>query len=109
MLLDLAVYLHLSEAMRHLAVRFGVLLLLLCAAFAQNTGSIGGNVTLSTGDPLANATVNLENLSSGVRQTVTTDSSGTYRFDNLPGGRYRMSVSTAQLAGAPSEDITLDV
>lgn len=109
MLLDLALYLQLKQAMKHLAVKFGVLLLLLCTAFAQNTGSIGGNVTLSTGGPLANATVNLENLTTGVRQTVMTDSSGTYRFDNLPGGRYRMSVSTAQLAGAPSEDITVDV
>src|SRR3984893_17806900 len=96
--------------MKHLAVKFGALMVLLgCAAFAQNTGSIGGNVTLSTGGPLPSARVTLENLTTGVRVTVTTDSSGTYRFDNLPGGRYRISVSTAQLAGAPSEDITLDI
>lgn len=91
------------------AVKFSVpLMLLACAAWAQNTGSISGNVTLSSGGPVANATVSLENLTSGVRQTATTDSAGAYRFDNLTGGRYRMSVATPQMTGTPSEEISLD-
>jgi len=82
--------------------------LLACACLAQNTGSINGTVSLTTGGPINNATVSLENLDSGIRQQVTTDTSGNYRFQNLASGRYRLNVSTPQVAGTPSQDITLD-
>jgi hypothetical protein len=95
---------------KYITAQLSVLLLFLaCVCFGQNTGTISGTVTSSSGGPIANATVSLENLTTSVKQSVTTDSSGNYRFENLPSGRYRMDVSTAQFAGTPSEDITLDV
>lgn len=83
------------------------MMLFACALFAQS-GSISGTVKTLDGNMLSNATVNLENINSGVRQSAITDNSGKYVFDNLPGGTYRLSLSTAQFTGTPSEEITLD-
>jgi len=83
-------------------------MLLACAAWAQVTGSISGTVRTQDNNVLSNATVNLENTSSGVRQTAVTDSQGEYQFNNLAGGTYRLSLTTTQFAGTPSEDIVLD-
>lgn len=95
--------------MKVIAAKFTVLLMFaVCIAAAQSTGNISGNVTLSSGGPVPNATVSLENLTSDVRQTATTDSAGAYRFENLSSGTYRMSVSTPQMTATPSEDISLD-
>ncbi len=83
-------------------------MLLTCAALAQVSGSISGTVRTQDSNVLSNATVNLENTSSGVRQTATTDAQGKYQFTGLPGGTYRLNLSTTQFAGTPSEDVVLD-
>lgn len=59
--------------------------------FAQNfTSTIRGNVKdADTRSPLAGATVSLTSPQTG----TITDSLGAFRFDNLPTGRYQLSVS----------------
>ncbi len=83
-------------------------LILASFLYAQNTGSITGTVSMMSGGSVADATVSIENLTSGVRHQAMTDNGGNYRFDNLPSGRYRMNVSTPQITGTPSEDINFD-
>ncbi len=77
---------------------------------AQTTagnGAITGTVLSSTGTPIANATVEVHNVTTDARQTTITDSAGTFRFDNLPPGTYRMSTRTGTLTGTPSQDILI--
>lgn len=71
-------------------------------------GSVSGTVTTSTGTPLANATIELENVSSGTRVRTVSDAQGNYRFENVSSGTYRMYTSTAQGTGTPSSDIIVD-
>ena len=65
-----------------------------CCALAQNS-TISGTVSTQSGGPLANATVNLDNLTTNTQQSTVTDTYGKYHFDALPSGRYRISMSTA--------------
>jgi Predicted outer membrane protein len=91
------------------AFNFGIYFLPLfitTALLAQNN-TISGQVSAASGGTLANATVTLENITTGARQTVTTDASGQYKFENLSPGTYRLSTGTAQFQGTPSQDITL--
>jgi len=83
--------------------------LTLCAQTTTGqTSSVSGTVTSSAGTPIANATIELENTTTGGRMTATSDPSGTYRFDNVQPGTYRIHTSSAQGAGTPSSDITVD-
>lgn len=56
-------------------------------------GSLTGNVTDSSGAAIPNATVEALNTGTGVSQTATTDASGTYRFNALQAGTYKVTVS----------------
>jgi iron complex outermembrane receptor protein len=62
----------------------------LCAlsAFAQASGFVTGRVTRDTGEPMGGAAVLLEEL----KREVRTDADGAYRFDNVPPGKYHLSV-----------------
>src|SRR5436305_10359092 len=71
-------------------------------------GSMVITVRVADGAAVSGATVLLENLDTGYRQQVTTDPSGAYTFTGLPGGRYRLTPSTAQLTGTPSDVINFD-
>ena len=64
-------------------------LLLASTAHAQQTGSITGSVSDTSGAVLPGVVVSVEgpNLIGGA-QTYTTDATGTYRFDRLPPGDY---------------------
>ena len=72
------------------------------------TGTVSGTVTSATGGPVANATVELQNVSTGERLRTTSDASGNYRFENVASGTYRMSTSTTTMTGTTSSDILVD-
>ena len=64
------------------------------SAFAQRiTGDISGNVTDSSGAVVANVTVTVRNLGTGVERTANTNASGNYRIAELPIGDYKVSAS----------------
>jgi hypothetical protein len=71
-------------------------------------GTVSGTVVATAGAPVQNATIVLENVATGARMQTTSDSSGNYKFENVPSGTYRMTASTAQYSGTPSEDIIVD-
>ena len=66
-------------------------LLLASTAQAQQTGSITGSVSDTSGAVLPGVVVSVSgaNLIGGA-QTYTTDATGTYRFDRLPPGDYNV-------------------
>jgi Carboxypeptidase regulatory-like domain len=86
-------------------VLLGVLLLI-APVFAQFTASVGGVVTDPTGAAVPNATVLLENLGTGVRQTARSEASGNYRFNSLAPGSYKISAEAAGF-GTRSIEATL--
>ena len=59
----------------------------------MTTGDIVGVVTDPSGAVLPNVTVTLKNNSTGLTQSTTTNSSGTYRFDLLQPGPYTVIVA----------------
>jgi hypothetical protein len=69
-----------------------ILVLITSSVFGQQqaTSSWAGILTSSIGDALAGATVQLN--SGTLTRESRTDSNGTFRFDELPAGRYRLSV-----------------
>jgi hypothetical protein len=72
-------------------------------------GIVTGRVTDASGANIPNATIELENIDTGQRLTVTTDASGTYTFSNVTGGRYRIVTSGGSGATAPTQEISVDV
>ncbi len=76
-------------------------------AWAQYTASIQGNVTDPSGAAVAQAKVELENLSNHISAATTTDTEGGYRFLSLAPGPYKVSVVAAGFSRA-EETITLE-
>ncbi|MFZ0634047.1 MAG: carboxypeptidase-like regulatory domain-containing protein, partial [Candidatus Acidiferrales bacterium] len=70
-----------------------ITLLLACAAWASEVGSISGVVTDPTGAAVVKATVVIRNVATGVTTSVTTNEAGAYSFLALPVGRYDLTVS----------------
>ena len=50
--------------------------------------AVSGRTTDSFGTPLARTRVTIQNTSNGDTQTVSTNSFGNYRFDDLPAGDF---------------------
>ena len=89
---------------------FVLLTLLLCAASsaqAQSTAAISGIVTDEQQAVLPNATVKARHVGTNASRTVTTNSEGRYRFDNLPVGNYELTVEVAGFAKYVRSGITL--
>ncbi|HMT08138.1 MAG TPA: carboxypeptidase regulatory-like domain-containing protein [Pyrinomonadaceae bacterium] len=62
-------------------------------AFGQGTtGAIEGTVKDEKGAVVPGATVTLAGLSAGFNQTTTSNDSGSFRFERVPGGRYKVTV-----------------
>ena len=72
--------------------RISLLSFLLAAAFAQTTASIRGVVTDPTAAAVPNARVDATNRNTGLAVTVHTSTDGSYSFNLLPIGEYRVTV-----------------
>ena len=81
------------------------------AAFGQGvnltSGSITGHITDSTGAALPGVTVTATNAETGLNRNAVTDSTGEYRFNLLPPGRYRVDAELAGLGKASSPAVTV--
>jgi len=72
-----------AGAVRALCVLAFVLIAGTAAAQVAGTGTIQGTIADSTGAVVPNATVTITNVSTGVKHTSPSDSSGIYVFPNL--------------------------
>ena len=68
------------------------------AAQTGNSSSISGTVVDASGGVVANATVSIHNPVSGLSRTTTTDSSGNFRFPNVPFNPYHLSIAATGFA-----------
>src|SRR5208282_2690590 len=55
-------------------------------------GALTGRVADATGNAVANATVTVTSIDNGQIRSATTGTDGTYKFDGLPPGKYRLKV-----------------
>lgn len=87
-----------------------LLCLMICApAWAQtNVGQITGQVADSSGAPIADCAVTATNVQTGLKQTVSTDSSGNYVFPSLPTGTYNLRAENRGFKVAESTGVILD-
>ncbi len=67
-------------------------------------GTVTGTVRNTTGAPMADVKIELENVATGTRVTVATDAQGAYRFENVPAGRYRIITTHGKVAAVPSPE-----
>lgn len=91
-----------------------ILLLAVCfgasriASAQQDVGYIVGNVTDQTGAVVSGAKVTLTWQSTGLSQSVVSDSSGYYASQPLQVGQYTVSVSMAGFTSALIRNVTVD-
>ena len=78
---------------------------LACAVVAQaqtstTSGAVRGVVTSKKGGMVANATLLLRNVDTGLTRTATTNAAGEYHFAFLPVGQYELTVTASGLKTA---------
>ena len=98
-----------------LATAVAITLLIPMFMFGQNVkpelkfGTIIGTAADVNGDPVPNATVELNDIANGNRRTVTTAGNGSFEFRDLrPGAPYALTVAAHEFAEWNSPSITLE-
>jgi hypothetical protein len=86
------------------------MLLLVANLFGQETtGGLQGTVKDPSGAVVGNAAVELTGTSLVGKKSLTTDSSGYYRFANLPPGSYTITAKAAGFSELKREGIVIEV
>ena len=92
-----------------------VAMLMLCflaptSVSAQVTGAtLSGTVSDASGSAVANATVSIKNLGTGIVREVSTDSAGFYNAPNLPPEVYEVTTSATGFSTQVQTGLTLTV
>jgi Carboxypeptidase regulatory-like domain/TonB dependent receptor len=81
---------------------------LVTVAWAGVGGSISGTIKDPSGAAIARASVTLINTGTGIRQSTTTDDSGTYAFPVLPVGNYVLELNQPGFRPYRRNGIALD-
>lgn len=85
---------------------FALMLAFALSAFTfgqDTTGVIQGTIKDQAGALVPNATIEVKGVDVGFSRTATSNSNGEYFIQQLPPGRYRMTVTATNLAVAPRE------
>ncbi|MCA1817221.1 MAG: carboxypeptidase-like regulatory domain-containing protein [Acidobacteria bacterium] len=91
-----------------LALACAALLLAACAAVASaqtGTSSVRGTATDAQGNAVAGASVTLTNTETNAARTQVTTDTGTYAFDLIPPGTYRLAVESQGFKKAVVNDV----
>lgn len=85
--------------------------LLIAAGFAiaQDRGSITGSVSDASGGAVAGASVTLRNPATGLSQSFVANNDGSFTFQSLPAGLYKITVEKPGFRKAEVSDITVAV
>src|SRR6202049_5168075 len=100
------------KVLGYLGVGTALLLSLLCSHPVHGQvvgGTISGTISDRSGAVVANATVSLQNLATGVTTAVTTNAQGLYSLPNLLPGNYQETVSATGFEKAIRNGIILTV
>jgi hypothetical protein len=79
------------------------------AAWGQTDASLRGTVTDQSGGVVIGAKVTLINTGTGIARTINTNADGTYLFDLLQVGKYRVTVEKPGFAIFVQEGIVLEL
>src|ERR1700730_9156919 len=82
--------------------------LLSLIAQTSGMGVLTGRVVDSSGNPVANAIVTMTSVDNGQARSATTGTDGSYRFDELPLGNYRMKLEAAGFQTLEIPSATVD-
>ena len=87
-----------------------LLLQLVPSLIAQTAGMgvLTGRIVDSSGNPVANATVTVTSVDNDQARSATTGTDGSYRFDELPLGNYRMKLEAAGFQTLEIPSATVD-
>jgi hypothetical protein len=85
------------------------LALLSAAAFGQETATIVGTVTDTSGAAVPNAKITITNLESGFVRVTSTNNTGSYAARELPVGHYRVRAEAAGFRTFEQTSIALNV
>jgi hypothetical protein len=99
----------LAKPMKQFAVILAMSCTLAVSASAQslgNAGTVEGTVTDPTGAVIPNASVSILNRITGYQQQTKTDTTGTFRFGNIPPNPYHLEVNTPNFSPY-SQDVTV--
>jgi hypothetical protein len=88
---------------------FSVLLLVANVFGQETTGGLQGTVKDPSGAVVSGATVELSGSAQIGKKILTTDSSGYYRFANLPPGNYTLTVKAPTFSELKRENIGVEV
>jgi hypothetical protein len=88
---------------------FSVLLLVANVFGQETTGGLQGTVKDPSGAVVSNAVVELSGSSLVGKKNLTTDSSGYYRFANLPPGTYTVTVKASGFSELKREGVVIEV
>src|ERR1700737_2863525 len=102
----------LRNLVSYLAGAVALLLSILCSHPVHGQvvgGTISGTISDKSGAVVANATVSLQNLATGVTTAVTTNAQGLYSLPNLLPGDYQETVSATGFEKAIRNGIVLTV
>jgi len=97
--------------MKTLLFLAALVLSLAVVAFGQASainGQIEGTVTDPTGAVVPGASVAIENVNTGFKRELKTDSSGFFRFTVLPLGTYDLKVTTSGFSAETRKGIVID-
>jgi hypothetical protein len=100
------------KVLGYLGVGTALLLSLLCSHPVHGQvvgGTISGTISDRSGAVVANATVSLQNLATGVTTAITTNAQGLYSLPNLLPGNYQETVSATGFEKAIRNGIVLTV
>jgi hypothetical protein len=95
--------------MKTLLATVALICTLAISAFAQslgNAGTVQGTVTDPSGAAIPNAAVSILNRITGYKQQSNTDSTGGFRFSNVPPNPYHLEVSAPSFSPS-AQDVTV--
>src|SRR5882762_10034453 len=96
------------ERFKFHGLALSLVLCLAASAFGQETtGNIRGTVKDPNGAAVPNAAVTATNTQRSF--TTTTDSAGTYEFQQLPPNRYTVSATASGFAEVKREDVPVEL
>ncbi len=89
------------------------LALILLSAFSSHAqvlyGSLTGAIEDASGAPVPNAKIEVVNTATGVGRQTTSDERGTFQFNDLQGGNYRVTITSANFSTVKQEGIRVDI
>ncbi len=89
------------------------LALILLSAFSIHAqvlyGSLTGAIEDASGAPVPNAKIEVANMATGIGRQTTSDERGSFQFNDLQAGNYRVTITSSNFSTVKQEGIRVDI